>query len=139
MHLALLLAPESEQLIRAIAPKAEDLHLTVIHSKQNPPISTSVQTLGDLPLPGHHLPIVGIGHKLNVFGPPKKRVHVLELVSDPFWETRRRAEQILSRRYIAWSKEWGFAPHVTLGQLTPEEVRAVQFPIQLTFDRLAWR
>lgn len=128
MYLALLLSPESEAELRRFAPDAPtDLHLTIIHSKS--------ELVVGLPLPSVALPIIGQGISTDSFGPPTKRVKVLKIDSDPFWELRRQAEAILHKRYIPWSTQWNFSPHLTLGK----SGYSGSLPIALTFDRLEWR
>lgn len=147
MYLALLLSPESEAELRRFAPDAPvDLHLTIIHSKtdiRQAAAATRVHNLGEqpqtisagLPLPSVALPIIGQGVSTDWFGPPTKRVKVLKICSDPFWELRRQAEAILRTRYIPWSTQWNFSPHLTLGK----SGYSGSLPITLTFDRLEWR
>lgn len=139
MYLALLFAPESEKLLRDWLPSLGKLHVTVIHSKQAMPVSTSVQTLKDLPLPDLQIPIISEVVKFAVYGPPNQRTQVLELVSDPFWALRRNAEKILHSRYIKWSSQWPFSPHVSLGAVRPEDMKRLRLPLQLRFNRLEWR
>jgi len=128
MYLALLLSPESEAELRRHALDAPaNLHLTVIHSKETRELA--------LPLPSVTLPIIGQGVSTDSFGPPTKRVKVLKINSDPFWELRRQAEAILHKRYIPWSTQWNFSPHLTLGK----GGYSGSLPVALTFDRLEWR
>ena len=69
MYLALLLSPESEAELRRHAPNAPtDLHLTIIHSKN--------ELVVGLPLPSVALPIIGQGVSTDSFGPPTKRVKI---------------------------------------------------------------
>ena len=128
MYLALLLSPESEAELRRFAADAPaDLHLTIIHSKETRELAP--------PLPSVMLPMIGQGVSTDWFGPPTKRVKVLKICSDPFWELRRQAEAILRARYIPWSTQWNFSPHLTLGK----NGYSSSLPVALTFDRLEWR
>jgi len=128
MYLALLLSLESEAELRRFAPDAPaNLHLTIIHSKET-------REMAPL-LPSVALPIIGQGVSTDSFGPPTKRVKVLKICSDPFWELRRQAEAILRTRYIPWSTQWNFSPHLTLGK----NGYSGSLPVTLTFDRLEWR
>ncbi len=146
MYLALLPSKESEAAIRAALPQCGELHLTIIHvpNADKPfDIRTTIEYWHDI-IGGR---LVAAVERLAVFGPPASRVLALKLKdrhsqgSDLF-SLRHVAEECLQRAKIAWSKQWEFSPHITLGKavLFGSVARGTaSLPNKITFDRLEWR
>lgn len=145
MYLALLLAAESERLIRHAVPAAGELHLTVIHSPErsiDPPATTTDAWWGEK----KYRTLTGLVGGVERFGPPQKPVLALPLAFQGFGAhdladlvaLRRVAELALTGAGIPWSKQWQFRPHVSLGPSDVVQVVGV-LPREIHFDRLAWR
>lgn len=151
MYLALLPSKDSEAAIRAALPQCGELHLTIIHSQ-------IAYFKNDNVVESYWRDIVGGSlaeevESLKAFGPPKAQVLALKLrerhaQGSDLFSLRHVAEECLQRAKIAWSKQWDFSPHITLGKrdLFPKSdasvlaaFAAIALPQQITFDRLEWR
>lgn len=145
MYLALLLAAESERLIRLAVPEAGELHLTVLHSPERavePPVGTTAAWWGLIADRSIHANVSGVER----FGPPHNPVCALQLSFGLLYSSdlsdlvalRFIALDALTDAGVACSKEWGFRPHVSLGPWGVALVQGV-LPKKVHFDRLEWR
>lgn len=145
MYLALLLSRESERLIRTAVPSAGELHMAVIHSPDRSAAPPSSSTDAWWKLTADRTISAFIGG-VERFGPPHKPVSALAMhfglnLNEMFdlITLRGVAECALTSAGIAWSREWAFRPHVSLGPWEVARVPGVPLPRVAYFDRLEWR
>lgn len=149
MYLALLPSKESVAAIRAALPQCGELHLTIIHATTGSPP-------GDNVVESYWRDIVGGSlvedvESLKAFGQPKAQVLALKLrerhaQGSDLFSLRHVAEECLQRTGIAWSKQWEFSLHITLGNVSKFNLAdsisnglLSSLLKQVTFERLEWR
>lgn len=130
MYLALLPDAKSVEYLKWVSPVLpDDVHVTIIHSKQDKP--------SYLPIYLSNLPLIVPCECFDVFG-FKTKAKVLKLrVTPELLFTRQCAEGTLQEKGIRWSADWSFSPHITLGPANGQYKD--QFPPTLRFDHMEWR